>query len=183
MSASDAARDQNDTDEARPRRARGAPCLWFTRLPLHELIDLIRTRHYGWLASTVEIQFAEQERLVAVDDGAPVRLSFHAVLNHVATPAEVFGMLAKRALFAVAAAARPGRAMPLPLAAICPEEPFADAWIDLHLGGCIHRRSLEEEPEVRRGWQKQWLTARPLPPGLKLRRLEAEAALLALERS
>ena len=112
--------------EPAPRRARGAPCLWFTRLPLRELVEAIRFHHFAWLAAPLRVQFSEQERLAecdASDDGAPLLLSFHAVLNHGETPPEVFGVLAKRALWPAAARRRTGRrAMPLPFAACCPEE-------------------------------------------------------------
>ncbi len=164
-----------------PTRSRGAPCLWFTRLPLRELVEAIRVAHFAWLAGPIRVAIAEQERLVECDPGGPPLLVWHAVLNHAQTPAEVFGALAKRALWPVAAAARgDGRAMPLPFAALCPEEGFADAWVDLHLGACVRRGSLEEEPEVRRGWQRQWLEPRPLAPGLRLRRAEADATLQRL---
>jgi len=169
--------------DAATRRRRGAPCLWFSRLPLRELVEAIRLAHFAWLPGPVRVQFAEQERLVECDPGAagsPPLLSFHAVVNHAATPAELFGALAKRALWPVAAQARPGRAMPLPFAAVCPEEGFADGWIDLHLGACVRRGPLDEEPEVRRGWQRCWLEPHPLPPGLKLRRATADATLLKL---
>lgn len=177
----DAAADSAADPAALPRRTRGAPCLWFTRLPVRELVEAIRAAHFGWVARPIAVQFAEQEHLAECDSDPAPRLWFHAVLNHAQTPPEVFGVLAKRLLWPVAALARGGaRAMPMPFAAICPEEGFADAWIDLHLGGCVRRRNLEEEPEVRRGWQRQWLEARPLPPALKLRRAEADAALRRL---
>ncbi len=165
-------------DDTAPRPERGAPCLWFTRQPLHELIEEIRVRHFGWLPGPLRVQFAEQERLAECDPGAPLLVSFHSLLNHAQTPVEVFGTLAKRVVWPHAAAKRRGRrAMPLPFAAVCPEEGFADAWIDLFLGACIRRGTLEEEPTVRRGWQRHWLESRPLPPALKLRRAEADAAL------
>ncbi len=168
-------------DDAAPAKERGAPCLWFTRLPLRELLEEIRARHFGWLRGPLRAQFAEQERLAECDEGSEPLVSFHAVLNHAQTPVEVFGTLAKRVIWPLAAARRRGkRAMPLPFAAICPEEGFADAWIDLFLGDCVRRGTLEEEPLVRRGWQRQWLESRPLPPALRLRRSEADAALRAL---
>ncbi len=179
----DAATPAASAPDAPPRRRRGAPCLWFARLPLRELVEAIRLAHFPWLPGPVRVQFAEQERLVECDageDGGAPLLSFHAVVNHAHTPAELFGALAKRALWPLAAQARSGRAMPLPFAAACPEEGFADAWIDLHLGACVRRRNLEEEPEVRRGWQRCWLEPHPLPPGLQLRRLAADAALRQL---
>ncbi|MBL8841908.1 MAG: hypothetical protein JNL90_10320 [Planctomycetes bacterium] len=168
-------------DDAAPVRERGAPCLWFTRLPLRELLEEIRARHFAWLPGPLRVQFAEQERLAECDPGRPLLVSFHAVLNHAETPVELFGALAKRVIWPHAAAQRRGkRAMPLPFAAICPEEGFADAWIDLFLGACVRRATLEEEPIVRRGWQRHWLESRPLPPALKLRRGEADAQLREL---
>ena len=169
------------TPEGLKRKTRGAPCLWFTRLPLQELVEAIRAHHFPWLAGPVRVQFTEQELLVEADFGPPPLLSWHTVLNHAQTPVEVLGALAKRALWPIAAEARgPRRAMPLPFAALCPEEGFADAWIDIHLGDCIHRRNLEEEPEVRRGWQRQWMEPRVMPPTLRLRCAEADAALRKL---
>lgn len=165
----------------RPQR-RGAPCLWFTRLPLRELVEEIRAHHLPQLAGPVRVQFAVQERLVEADPLDPPLLSFHPVLDHAQTPVELFGALAKRALWplaAVAARAR-GRSLPLPLAAICPEEGFADAWIERNLGDCVHAAAFDEEPEVRRGWQRRWLAPREPAPALELRRREADAALCRL---
>ena len=160
---------------------RSAPCLWFTRLPLTELFEQIRVHHFPWLARGLRVQFAEQERLVEIEPGRPMTLSFHEALNHPQTPAEVFGARGKVALAPLAAAELGnGRALPLPLAAFCPEEGLADAWIDLFLGRCVTRGSGETIPRVERRWSEQWLAPRPLPPGLRLRRREVESFLRAL---
>lgn len=159
-------------------RPRTAACLWFTRLPLRELVEVIRARHFPRMDRRIEVRFAVQEGLVEIHDGAPVVLSFHEVLNQSGTPAEVFGALAKRALAQIDRK----DALRAPFAALCPEEPFADAWTSQFLGGCTRRRE-DDGIEVTRAWQATWLRPRPLTPLLRIRLAEADAALRRFARA
>jgi hypothetical protein len=177
-----------DSEQARPRAPRGAPCLWFTRLPLRELLEVIRRRHFAWFKGTLRLQFAPQDELAecdAVEGG--LLLSLHQVLNHAQTPAEVFGTLFKRALWR-AGRARRGRADAEGGPAfftICPEEPFAEAWLDHHLGRCLRRATVDasggaHEPRVGARWRPLWLAARDGTAVLALKQKLADAELARL---
>jgi hypothetical protein len=173
-----------DSAPASPRAPRGAPCLWFTRLPLRELIEVIRARHFAWFKGTLRIQFAPQDELAECDgvDGG-LLLSLHQVLNHAQTPAEVFGTLFKRALWR-AGRERRGRAdaeRGPAFFTICPEEPFAEAWLDHHLGRCL-RRAGAHEPRVGSRWRPLWLAARDGTAVLALKQKLADAELAKLLR-
>jgi hypothetical protein len=158
----------------------GAPCLWFTRLPLHELFEEIRALHFGRLAVArrARIEFASGASLVEFDAAdAGARLTLHLVLNRAETPAEVFGTLFKRALWRAQERGAPeGPAF----FALCPEGPFAEAWLDHHLGACLVRR--DGDIAVNSKWRDHWLAPRHGEPRLALARALAEAELARLLR-
>jgi hypothetical protein len=173
-----------DLDGDAPRAPRGSPCLWFTRLPLRELLELIRRRHFAGFAGTLRLQFAPQDELAESDRVEGGRLlSLHQVLNHAQTPVEVFGTLFKRALWR-AGRERRGRADAEGGPAfftLCPEEPFAEAWLDHHLGRCLRRNARAgHEPKVRSNWRPLWLAARDGTAVLALKRKLADAELAKL---
>jgi len=170
---------------AAPSRAqRGPPCLWFTRLPLHELLEAIRALHFPELpaARAPRLQFANCGRLAELEEGGgAATLTLHQVLNQATTPAEVFGTLFKRALGRLLARATVGPRF----FTICPEEPFAEAWLDHHLGACLVRRAdagAGNEPEVGARWRALWLAPRAPAPRLALARTLADAELARLLR-
>ena len=159
---------------------RGEACLWFTRLPLHELFEEVRALHFARLASVkaARIEFASGARLVELDvGGAGARLTLHPVLNRAETPAEVFGALFKRALWRAQERGAPeGPAF----FALCPEGPFAEAWLDHHFGACLVRS--DGDVAVQTKWREQWLAPQRGEPRLALARALAEAELARLLR-
>ena len=172
------------TQAAGEEMRRGEACLWFTRLPLHELFEEVRALHFARLASArgARIEFASGARLVELDVGdAEARLTLHPVLNRAETPAEVFGALFKRALWRAQERA-PERGAPEGPAffALCPEGPFAEAWLEHHLGACLVAR--DGEVAVHSKWREQWLAPQRGEPRLALARALAEAELARLLR-
>jgi hypothetical protein len=156
----------------------GAPCLWFTRLPLHELFETIREVHFPQVRfrSAVRIQFAEGRRLGELEEaGGTAVVTIHPVLNQATTPAEVFGTLFKRVLWRAREA---GSVVGPGFVAICPEETFAEAWLEHHLGGWLVAR--DGEVEVGSKWREHWLAPRRGEPRLALARALAESELLRL---
>jgi hypothetical protein len=164
---------------------RGPPCLWFTRAPLRELCEEIRVRHFGRRAGGLRLQFAVQDELAESEEqGGALLLSIHQVLNHRHTPPEVFGTLCKRALWRQQrrAAGRSASAVAPGFYAICPEEPFVEAWLDHHLGACLRRAEEGREPRVTHRWRPLWMAARATTPVLSLKRALADAELYRLLR-
>ncbi len=149
------------------------PSLWFTPLPLDEILAEIQREYFPGLAQRVSVSFVSVGSLACIryredDEDHHAAIRFHDLLNHQDTPLLVFSHLFKHELLHLEIPARvhDGRKTNHPPEfwererTISPEAAHAMLWIHVNFLACLETRPRLERIEVKPKWKKIWTKPR-----------------------
>ncbi len=162
----------DDKLEREQRKARLDPYLWFVGVPIVDVLEEARQRHFPSVGERLEFLFVRKGPLVCISIAEQSATIFaHQVINRSDAPIEVFSLICKHELLHMEVPGREvdGRWTSHPPefrereALIAPEEKTAWEWIRVHLWYCLKVRPRLERIDVTGAWRDRG-KALPCPP-------------------